>query len=107
MNNLMAGIHVGKSLAEGDYLAAAPFFSDILKAVKAAVPGLVRETAAAQLSKVQAKLGVLPAASGGPVSQTAPAAVLTVEPSPFAKWFFPAALGVGGLLAYKAMKRRR
>lgn len=106
MNSLMTGLYVGKALAEGDYLSAAPFFADIVKAVKIAVPNLIKQTASSQLAKVQNKLGILPPNSGGPVETQAVVAV-PVQPAPSAsRWLVPAAAILGGYFLIKRMRRR-
>lgn len=107
-NELMTGIYVGKALAEGDYLAAAPFFSNILTAIKTAAPALLKNTAATELAKIQAKLApsTLPAASGGPLPSSAP--VQAAPPgAPWGKYVLWGAAGLGGFILWKKFRRGR
>lgn len=105
MNNLMTGLYVGKSLAEGDYLGAMPFLTDIINAVKTAAPNLLKDLASQKLALVQKKLAVqappMPAAEAQPYAPPAP------PPNPWPRYIAYAALAGGVIYVVRRMKRRR
>lgn len=104
MTPILQGIYLGRALAEGDYLGAATFLPDLLKAVKTAAPSLLKNVAASKISAVEQKFGLAPAAPAAPVIDTTavPMDAAPTRPS----WVLPA-VAVGGLGLFLFLRRRR
>lgn len=105
MNPLMAGLCLGKSLGEGDYLGASVFLPDLLKSLKAAAPSILKNIAGEKLSQVASKLQGRPAGPA-PVESVPVVTVPVVQPmTPLSHYVVPAGALLAAVLLVRHLRK--